>query len=256
MEPPFKVPRQLPLEPTSKEEEKEWWKKQQDKWLESTIERSETEKQQDKWFLEESKKEKPSPLLTFSNNAFNLPLSSAPTTIPSTQSFLRSQSALGIKFPQWNEMKEEDPSIFHLAQQVVDLAKLVTVDLEKGHPEAVYHKGMKALLRDRGILFESEVSVPLTTQGYTVTHALPDLIICNSADAKKRQSDGKIKKGNPVLVVELKAVRQAGSFDCWQIFQLRRYIQTLNVTWGILINFRQDPLIQPMTLDILLVKCD
>lgn len=102
---------------------------------------------------------------------------------------------------------------------VLMLAREVLAELGAGHTERVYHNAMLVQLRNHGIPYETERTVPIYFRGDCVGYCAPDIII------------------DKQIVVELKAGRTITDLN---IIQLQRYLNLsagFKITKGLLLNF-------------------
>ncbi len=106
--------------------------------------------------------------------------------------------------------------------KIKSIAKDIFNELGSGHQESVYQKAFEVALRLEGIAYESQKVVPIYYKKYNVGEGYTDLII----------NDGKGK-----IIIELKAV--GSSLSNKEETQLRKYMNVLNISKGILINFPQ-----------------
>lgn len=106
--------------------------------------------------------------------------------------------------------------------KIKSIAKDIFNELGSGHQECIYQKAFEVALRLEGIAYESQKVVPIYYKKYNVGEGYTDLII----------NDGKGK-----IIIELKAV--GSSLSNKEETQLRKYMNVLNISKGILINFPQ-----------------
>ena len=93
-------------------------------------------------------------------------------------------------------------------------------ELGSGHDEKVYHRAMEVDLRLRGIKYDSERVLELRYKDHYVGENYADLIVGS---------------GNEATVVELKAM--TCMLGVAEKQQLKKYMTTLGVKSGVLINF-------------------
>lgn len=91
--------------------------------------------------------------------------------------------------------------------------------LGKGHSEVVYHRAIEVELRSKGVLYESEVIVPIRYKDHTIGHFRLDLILRSRT------------------IVELKAL--PGSIREDDKTQLANYLTQTGLEEGIIVNFNQ-----------------
>jgi len=109
------------------------------------------------------------------------------------------------------------PKIKQLAKDVFDV-------LGSGYEEAVYEKAMEVALRLEKIPYENQRVLPVFYKNFAVGMSRPDLIINDT-------------KGKEKIVIELKAV--PSKLGKKEEIQLKKYLETLKMKKGILINFPQ-----------------
>jgi GxxExxY protein len=103
-----------------------------------------------------------------------------------------------------------------------EIARDVYAELGSGHDEKVYHRAMEVDLRLRGIKYDSERVLELRYKDHYVGENYADLIVGS---------------GDETVVVELKAVTCMLGLAEKQ--QLKKYMKTLHVKSGLLINFQR-----------------
>jgi len=108
--------------------------------------------------------------------------------------------------------------------KIKKLAKDVFDSLGSGYEESIYEKAMEVALRLEKIPYENQRTLPVFYKNFAVGISRPDLIINDT-------------KGNEKIVLELKAV--AGKMGKKEEVQLRKYLESLKVKKGIIINFPQ-----------------
>jgi GxxExxY protein len=132
-----------------------------------------------------------------------------------------------------------------LENAIREIAHDVYADLGSGHDEKVYRRAMEVDLRLRQIEYDSERVLELKYKGHYVGENYADLIV---------------RRGDEALVLELKAV--PGDVCIGEKQQLKKYMKTLGIHEGLLINFHKPPIsrrklkddkpqIEPMTLTAL-----
>jgi GxxExxY protein len=116
----------------------------------------------------------------------------------------------------------DDRGMNKLEAELRDIAQEVYADLGSGHDEKVYRRAMEVDLRLRGIKYDAERVLELRYKDHYVGENYADLIVGS---------------GNETVVVELKAVTCMLGLPERQ--QLRKYMKTLGVKSGLLINFQK-----------------
>jgi GxxExxY protein len=101
---------------------------------------------------------------------------------------------------------------------IVEYANTIYDTLGSGYSERVYHNAMEVMLRQNGTPYETERVITIDYRGHTIGNLRADLIVDKS------------------IVVELKAVKTLNDANRTQ---LKKYIELLGITKGILINFPQ-----------------
>lgn len=108
---------------------------------------------------------------------------------------------------------------------LIEVLRALTQDiydkLGSGFDEVVYQKAFEVGLRLRAVPYEAQRIVPVFYEGFYIGEGKPDLIVGNGADR---------------VVIELKAVESVGHKERTQI---ENYLQVLNLSFGLLINFPQ-----------------
>lgn len=107
--------------------------------------------------------------------------------------------------------------------QLKRFAQDIYKELGPGHRECVYHRAFELELRTNEVPYECEVVVPLFYKGYFLSHLRLDLVV-----AKK-------------FIVELKATKSIKDDD---VLQLKRYMETTGMQYGMLVNFGSSELRQ------------
>ena len=109
-----------------------------------------------------------------------------------------------------------------MIKKLKKIAKEIFDDLGSGFPENIYQKAFEVALRLEKINYESQRIITIFYKNFNIGESISDLII----------NDGKEK-----IIVELKAVSSEISLK--EETQLKKYMITLNIKKGILINFPQ-----------------
>jgi GxxExxY protein len=99
---------------------------------------------------------------------------------------------------------------------ITELAEEVFSSLKCGLSERVYHNAMEVQLRERGIPYETERTIPIMFKDHVVGHVRADLLV------------------NKSIVVELKS---ASKTKQEHIDQCGRYMKLLGYPEGLVINF-------------------
>lgn len=107
-----------------------------------------------------------------------------------------------------------------LEKTIREIARDVYADLGAGHEEKVYQRAMEVDLRLRGIQYDSERPMELRYKDHFVGQGYADLIV---------------RAGPQSIVLELKTL--PGAVCEAEKQQLRKYMRTLGITNGLLINF-------------------
>ncbi len=102
------------------------------------------------------------------------------------------------------------------------IAKDIFNELGSGFPEIIYQKAFEVALRLEKIHYESQRIIPVFYKNFNIGEAISDLII----------NDGKGK-----FIIELKAT--STKISPKEETQLKKYMETLNIKKGLLINFPQ-----------------
>lgn len=111
-----------------------------------------------------------------------------------------------------------------MTNKIKKLAKDVFKELGSGYDECVYEKAMEVSLRLEKIHYENQRILPIFYKNFNIGQSKPDLII-NSKDGKEQ------------IVIELKAT--SAKLGPKEEVQLKKYLETLKMKKGILINFPQ-----------------
>ena len=101
---------------------------------------------------------------------------------------------------------------------ILELTYDVYTSLGPGHNEVVYHRALEVAFRLKGIVYQSEVVVPVMYKGFYVGHSRIDLLLNNS------------------FIIELKAVAHLNNDS---IIQIKNYMKQCNIIEGLVINFSQ-----------------
>jgi len=111
---------------------------------------------------------------------------------------------------------------------MIDKIKKIAIDVFKelgsGYEECIYQNAMEVNLRLEKIHYEGQRILPVFYKGFNVGQSKPDIVIND-------------EKGNEKIVIELKAV--ASKLGEKERTQLKKYLDTLKIKKGILINFPQ-----------------
>ena len=108
--------------------------------------------------------------------------------------------------------------------KIKKLAKDVFDALGSGYEESVYEKAMEVALRLEKIPYENQRILPVFYKNFAVGMSRSDLIINDT-------------KGKEKIVIELKAM--PGKIGKKEEIQLQKYLESLKMKKGILINFPQ-----------------
>lgn len=111
-----------------------------------------------------------------------------------------------------------------MIDKIKKIAEDVFDSLGSGYAEEVYEKAMEVGLRLEKIPYENQRILPVFYKNFAVGMSKPDLII-------------KDTKGGEKIVLELKATPTATGMK--EEVQLQKYLQTLKMKKGIIINFPQ-----------------
>jgi len=87
--------------------------------------------------------------------------------------------------------------IKNLIEKVKECAKEAYQELGSGWEEDVYQKAMEVVLREKGIKYEAQRTLPISFRGFVVGKGFPDLIVWHQKDKKKI-----------AIVVELNSVKE------------------------------------------------
>ena len=111
-----------------------------------------------------------------------------------------------------------------MIDKIKKLAKEVFNALGSGYEESVYEKAMEVALRLEKIPYENQRTLPIFYKNFSVGISRPDLII-NDTQGKEK------------IMIELKAM--SSKLGKKEEVQLQKYLETLKMKKGILINFPQ-----------------
>ena len=109
----------------------------------------------------------------------------------------------------------------NLTEKCKAIAEDIYKDLGSGWDEVIYHKAFEVALRLQGISYESKRVTPVSYKGHNIGEGEIDLLV---------------KDGEEWLIIELKATDKLIADNT---SQLNKYMRTLNIKNGILINFPQ-----------------
>ena len=111
-----------------------------------------------------------------------------------------------------------------MISKIKQLAKEVFKALGSGYSEEIYEKAMEVALRLEKIPYENQRVLPIFYKNFAIGTSRPDLIINDT-------------KGKEKIVIELKAM--PSSLGKKEEVQLEKYLESLRMKKGILINFPQ-----------------
>jgi len=123
---------------------------------------------------------------------------------------------------------------------IIKCLKNVNETLGNYYKENVYQAALCVELNLSGILFQSEVVLPIKYKGICIGYERADIVIYS-------------KEGLPEFIIELKS--QNTKLSSKEVNQLRKYIKNLNCNNGLLVNFFDDIEIFYVT-DLLSKKID
>lgn len=109
-----------------------------------------------------------------------------------------------------------------LIDKCKSIAKEIYNDLGSGWSESVYHKAFEVALRLECIRYESHKITPIDYKGYNIGEGEIDLLAMT--DTEK-------------LIIEIKA---GMNIVAENIPQIKKYMRTINVNDGLIINFPQE----------------
>lgn len=107
-------------------------------------------------------------------------------------------------------------------QDIIQCLKNVNETLGNYYKENVYQAALCVELNLSGILFQSEVVLPIIYKGINIGYERADIVIYS-------------KDGVPECIIELKS--QNTKLSSKEINQLKKYIKNLNCANGLLVNF-------------------
>jgi len=111
-----------------------------------------------------------------------------------------------------------------MLNKIKQLAKDIFKALGSGYEECVYEKAMEVALRLEKIPYENQRILPIFYKNFNIGQSKPDLII-NDVNGKEQ------------IVIELKAT--STKLGPKEEVQLKKYLETLGMKKGMLINFPQ-----------------
>jgi len=111
-----------------------------------------------------------------------------------------------------------------MINKIKKIAKDVFKELGSGYDECIYEKAMEVGLRLEKIHYENQRILPIFYKNFNIGQSKPDLIINDKA-------------GKEQIVIELKAI--SSKLGQKEEVQLKKYLETLGMKKGILINFPQ-----------------
>jgi GxxExxY protein len=107
-----------------------------------------------------------------------------------------------------------------LTEQVIGIFYEVYNELGSGFLEKIYEEAMALILRERGIAFQQQASIPVWFHGQKIGSYDADLVV------------------NGVVLLELKACR---ALDPSHEAQLLHYLRSTEIEVGLLLNFGPRP---------------
>lgn len=110
-------------------------------------------------------------------------------------------------------------------EDVIKCLKNVNETLGNYYKENVYQGALCVELNLSGILFQSEVVLPIKYKGICIGYERADIVIYS-------------RDGVPEFIIELKS--QKTDLTSKEVNQLRKYIKNLNCNNGLLVNFFDD----------------
>jgi GxxExxY protein len=110
-------------------------------------------------------------------------------------------------------------------QDIIRCIKNVNETLGNYYKENVYQAALCVELNLFGILFQSEVVLPIKYKGICIGYERADIVIYS-------------KDGIPEYIIELKS--QNTKLSLKEVNQLRKYIKNLSCNNGLLVNFFDD----------------
>ena len=109
-----------------------------------------------------------------------------------------------------------------LIEKCQEIAKDIYNDLGSGWSEVVYHNAFEVALRLENITYESHKVTPIDYKGFNIGEGEVDILA---------------KSGDEQLIIELKAAQHIVVNN---IPQIKKYMTTLDIHEGLLINFPQE----------------
>jgi GxxExxY protein len=110
-------------------------------------------------------------------------------------------------------------------EDIIKCLKNVNKTLGNYYKENVYQGALCVELNLSGILFQSEVVLPIKYKGISIGYERADIVIYS-------------KESVPEIIIELKS--QNTKISSKEVNQLRKYIKNLNCKNGLLVNFFDD----------------
>jgi GxxExxY protein len=107
-------------------------------------------------------------------------------------------------------------------EKIVECVKKVSGTLGNYYKENVYQSALSVELNLAGILFQTEVVMPIIYKGVGIGYERADIVVYS-------------KDEKPEFIIELKS--QNTKLGQKEINQLRKYISNLKCDHGILVNF-------------------
>lgn len=95
-------------------------------------------------------------------------------------------------------------------------------ELGSGFDECVYQKAFEVELRLAGLSYENQRILPIYYRGYNIGESKADLVV---------------KDEQAIVIIELKAI--GATLSVKEETQLRKYMESLHIEQGILVNFPQ-----------------
>jgi GxxExxY protein len=115
-----------------------------------------------------------------------------------------------------------------LTEQIIDIFYEVYNELGFGFLEKVYEEAMAVALKERGVDFQQQVSIPVWFHGQTIGSYDADLIV------------------NKVVLLELKACK---ALDSSHEAQLLHYLRSTEIEVGLLLNFGPRPQVKRLAFE-------
>jgi GxxExxY protein len=110
-------------------------------------------------------------------------------------------------------------------EEITKCIKNVNETLGNYYKENVYQAALCVELNLAGILFQSEVVLPIKYKGIFIGFERADIVIYS-------------KEGNPEFIIELKS--QNTKLSSKEVNQLKKYIKNTSCANGLLVNFFED----------------